>query len=192
MRILVENTWLFKPWLIQILDTNPRTSATIRTTTAPTMISGGSKENILPDQATAVVNFRLKPGDTIQDVVEMVEERIQDERVKVITAERRGLGGYPQSPLDSPFYTSLERLIRQSFDNPPVTPYLMLGGADACHYARICPNVYRFSPLRVNMEERKGVHGDNERIPVKDLGRMVQFFVQLIQRWDNLEMDSGG
>ena len=122
----------------------------------------------------------------------MVEERIRDERVKVILPNEGGWEATPQSPLDSPFYTSLARLIRQSFDNPPVTPYLMLGGADARHYARICPNVYRFSPLRVNMEERKGVHGDNERIPVKDLGRMVQFFVHLIQRWDNLEMDSGG
>ena len=186
LRMMAANLWLFKPFLLKILNSNPQTSAAIRTTTAPTMISGGTKENILPHEASALVNFRLVPGETSQDVIRLVSDRIQDDRVKSTIPGWGGWPASPQSPINTPFYLVLERLIRQNFDNPPVAPYLVLGGTDARYYAQICPNVFRFTPLSINSSDLKGVHGLNESIRVEGLVKMVQFFIQLIQQWDDV------
>ena len=55
---------LLEPLLLRALSGSPRSNATIRTTTAVTMVQGGVKENALPASARALVNFRILPGDT--------------------------------------------------------------------------------------------------------------------------------
>src|SRR5207245_10185972 len=65
------------------LEKSPLTAAMIRTTQAATIFQAGIKENVLPNNARAVVNFRLLPGDTIASVVERVRKIIDDPRVTV-------------------------------------------------------------------------------------------------------------
>lgn len=68
-RMVMANTWLFGQVIIKQLSGAPSTNALIHTTTAPTIIKGGVKENVLPSEATAIVNFRgLAPGDSIAAV----------------------------------------------------------------------------------------------------------------------------
>ena len=65
--------------------------------------------------------------------------------------------------------------------NAIVVPYLVLGGTDARHYARLSDNVYRFSPYRMGTEALELAHGTNERIGVAEYGDLVRFFIQLIR-----------
>ena len=64
-----------------------------------------------------------------------------------------------------------------------VAPSLVVFGTDARNYHAFCDNVYRFSPIILDPEDRKRVHGNNERIEVDALALMVQFFARLIQVW---------
>src|SRR5207245_6009419 len=68
-RVLLSNLWLFKPLVQHELQKTASTNATLRTTTALTLFNAGNKDNVLPGQADAVVNFRLLPGDTTDAVV---------------------------------------------------------------------------------------------------------------------------
>jgi len=61
-RIIMGNQWLFEGLIERIFSSSPAGSAVIRTTTAPTIISGGIKDNVIPAQARAMVNFRIIPG----------------------------------------------------------------------------------------------------------------------------------
>ena len=45
------------------------TDAIQRTTTAATIVKGGIKSNVLPSEASAVVNHRIHPADTIDSVI---------------------------------------------------------------------------------------------------------------------------
>ena len=54
----------------------PSGNAMLRTTTAVTVISGGNKENVLPESAEALVNFRLLPGDTVGDIETLDGKRL--------------------------------------------------------------------------------------------------------------------
>jgi carboxypeptidase PM20D1 len=179
----VANLWLFGGIVRRMLEAKQETNAVIRTTTAVTVISGGVKDNILPREAKASVNFRLLPGDRIEDVVTHVRRVIDDERVHIRRKEGFGSESSPLSPTDAPAYQNLERVIRQVFGDIPVAPYLVLGATDARHYVPICDHVYRFSPVPMTPEDLERVHGINERIDVEDMARMVKFFGQLIRVW---------
>jgi carboxypeptidase PM20D1 len=182
LQMKFANLWLFGGLERRKLLASPKMAASIRTTTAVTMINGGVKDNILPPQATAIVNFRLLPGDSVADVCNHIRRMVDDERVVLTTLP----GAHPApepSDTDSPAYRSLEKTIRQVFNNPPVTPYLMLGATDSRHFCGLSRNVYRFEPLLMTNTDLDMIHGVDERVSVEGLGRMVQFFQLLIQRW---------
>ena len=63
-RVVLSNLWLFKPLLLRELEKSGPTEAMVRTTTALTIFNAGDKDNVLPGNAAATVNFRLIPGDT--------------------------------------------------------------------------------------------------------------------------------
>ena len=63
-RVVLSNLWLFKPLLLREFEKSGPTEAMVRTTTALTIFNAGDKDNVLPGNAEASVNFRLIPGDT--------------------------------------------------------------------------------------------------------------------------------
>nr|WP_293834868.1 M20 family peptidase [uncultured Arsenicibacter sp.] len=180
-RLVFANQWLFSPVISSILGGTPAGDATQRTTTAPTIFKAGEKENVLPIDAVATVNFRILPGETIKSVTERVIEVIGDERVKVALIP--GTIGSEPSPVSDPDaapFGRVQRAIQSVFPEVIVSPYLMLGAADARHYTGICKNVYRFMPVRMSDETLKLLHGTNERIAANDYRQMIQFYIQLI------------
>ncbi len=183
MRMAFANLWLLKGLVTKSMRKSPKTDAAIRTTTAATVIKGGVKDNILPRDATAKVNFRLMPGDTIEDVKQRCENIIDDERVNINIGKDTSWEASAISPNSSTAYKSMEKTVRQLFGNIAVAPYLVLGGTDARYYYSVCENVYRFSPMASTPEDFDRIHGINERIGTKDMAKMVQFFIQLMQVW---------
>jgi carboxypeptidase PM20D1 len=61
-RALFANLWLTRSLVMRRLEHSPTTNAMVRTTTAPTIFRAGTKDNVLPSYARAVVNFRILPG----------------------------------------------------------------------------------------------------------------------------------
>src|SRR4051794_6659318 len=71
-RVVLSNLWLFKPLLLREFAKSGPTEAMVRTTTALTIFNAGDKDNVLPGNAEATVNFRLIPGDTQGSVIDHV------------------------------------------------------------------------------------------------------------------------
>ncbi|MBY0421075.1 MAG: M20/M25/M40 family metallo-hydrolase, partial [Parvularculaceae bacterium] len=95
-RLMLANLWLTGPLVAQSLSQTPVVAAAMRTTTAPTMIAGGVKENVLPQRAQAFVNYRIHPRDTVASVKARAEKLIDDPKVTVTV-----LGGNDPSPRSS-------------------------------------------------------------------------------------------
>ncbi len=181
-RMAFNNLWLFGGAVKNELAKSPNTNALMRTTTAVTMIEGGIKDNILPPHTAAKVNFRLIPGDSVEDVVEHVRRAVDDDRIK-IAPPVNGRGASSISPADSQAYLTLYDTIRGLFGDLPIAPMLVTGATDARHYSGICRNIYRFTPVITGYEDANRVHGVGERISVENLERMQQFFIELMQAW---------
>ncbi len=188
MQMAFANLWLFGGMVRRQLLADPETAAAIHTTTAPTIISGGVKNNILPSLAEAVVNFRILPGESIAEVCERVRKVISDERVTFEPMEGYSREPSPISPTNSAAYCHLVSVNEELFPESVSAPYIMLGATDAYNYCTISSQVYRYSPCIMQKEDLDRVHGINERISIDALGTMVQYFYSLIQRWSTPEM----
>jgi carboxypeptidase PM20D1 len=182
------NVWLFGSLLKRWLVPKPEMNASIRTTTALTIINGGVEDNTIPAEVKAIVNFRLLPGDTIADVLWHTKKIIKDERVKFTPVEGKFNEALPISPRNCPEYKSLRTVIRQVFENPPVAPFIMLGGTDCQHFVPVCDNIYRFTSLVMDESFSGLEHGIDERIPIQGMARMVTFYAQLMQVWGKKDM----
>jgi carboxypeptidase PM20D1 len=186
-RVVLANTWLFGGVLERLLAASPPANALIRTTTAVTLVQGGTKDNVLPGSAAAIVNFRLLPGDTSKSVLNHVLRAVNDPRVSVRFADPAKYSEVFEasnvSPSDSDAYQTVRSTVLQTFPGAIVVPYLVSAGTDARHYEDLTDNVYRFLPLRLASEDLERIHGPDERIRRGDFTRAVRFYYRLIKNF---------
>ena len=180
-RAVYANLWLFAPIVEPQLARVPTSNASIRTTTAETIVRGGVKDNVLPTEASAVVNFRILPGDTVQNVIDHVRDAIGDPGVK-ITVEPGAHDPSIISPADNDAFRTVQRTILEMFPEVAVvSPYLMLGATDSRSYQIVARNIYRFTPTVMEPDDFERIHGTNERMSIDAYARSIAFFVQLIR-----------
>jgi len=182
MKLVFRNLWLFGPVVQHILESSPDSNATLRTTAAATIFQAGTKDNVMPSRAAAVVNFRLLPGDTIASLMEHVRGVIDDPRVKLqpIPGEPPAEPS-PRSNATSPEFRLMQRTLAQVFPGTVVAPFVFVGATDSKHYAGLTPNIFRFAPMVLESEDVSRIHGTNERIGVDNFTRMIAFYAQLMR-----------
>ncbi|MBW1880508.1 MAG: M20/M25/M40 family metallo-hydrolase, partial [Deltaproteobacteria bacterium] len=163
------------------LTGKPSTNATVRTTTAATMFEGSEQDNVLPQQARAVVNFRIHPRDSVATVLEHVETVIDDPLVEVRRYGEVASEPSPVSRVDGPGYAAIERSIRAAFPEVIVAPSLLVGASDSRHYTAVARDVYRFNPAWLGPDDTARIHGTNERIGVENVGRAVRFYTAVLR-----------
>lgn len=187
-RILIANLWLTAPLVTRALAANPLGGALLHTTTSPTMLSAGIKDNVLPPEATAVVNLRILPGETVASVTDRVTRIVADPRLVVTRLDSVGVDPSPVSDTNAPAYRLLSRTISAMIpgEQPPVIPYLVMGGTDAKYWGAHSDRVYRFLPVPLGDGDRERVHGVNERVALRDYATAVGFFASLLQGLDTL------
>ena len=179
-RVLLSNLWLFKPLVQRELQKTASTNATLRTTTALTIFNAGNKDNVLPGQADAVVNFRLYPGDTTDDVIAHTQRVMAVPGLKVT----KGPGWSEASRVaskDAPGYQLINRTLRQLHPDVIVAPGLYIAASDSRYFDVVADDVYKFSPVRAKAEDLKRFHGTNERISTANYAELIQFYHQLIR-----------
>ncbi|MBR1209563.1 M20 family peptidase [Bradyrhizobium sp. JYMT SZCCT0180] len=179
-RVALSNLWLFKPLLIREFEKNGPSEATIRTTTALTIFHAGDKDNVLPGNAEATVNFRMIPGDTQASVTDHVRSTIRNDRIS-IKPFPGNTDPPPVTGTASPSFQMLNRTIREVFPDVIVAPGLMVGATDSRHFAGITDKIFRFSPVRANSDDLKRFHGTNERLSLEGYADMIRFYRRLIE-----------
>jgi carboxypeptidase PM20D1 len=179
-RLFLSNLWLFGPLARLSFAEDPAANSRIRTTTAATILHAGVKENVLPHEARAVVNFRILPGDSVADVLEHVRSQAGPE-VQVAARQATATEPSSESDVESPVFRMLQTTVGQVFPGTLVAPNLLGGGTDTKHYKDLTPNVYRFLPVQIQKEDLARIHGTNERVSVDHYAGAVRFFVQLLR-----------
>ncbi|NIG55133.1 M20/M25/M40 family metallo-hydrolase [Chitinophaga sp. Cy-1792] len=182
-RMAIANQWLFKGMLIKQLTANHTTNALVRTTTALTQMKGSDASNVLAPVVDFVVNFRLLPGNTEEDVRKHVLAAcsgfdVELENVREVREASR------VSSINSQGYKVMERTIQQYFPDAVVAPYLTIGGTDAYKYEIVSDHVYRFLPVAINNFEQQTIHNNNEYISIENYSRMIRYFETLMSEYD--------
>ncbi len=179
-KMAFANREIFKSLIISTYENaSGAGNALVRTTTAPTIFKAGIKENVIPTFAYALVNFRIIPGQTPEEILQFVTSTIDDDRIKL---EFQGFNTNPSkvSPVDSKGYQAINRSIKQVFNNALTAPNLVIAATDSRHFGEISDNIYRFVPYHINENNINSFHGIDEHILIEDYEHAIQYYKQLI------------
>lgn len=155
-------------------------AAMVRTTIAPTMLAGGSAANVLPEQASAILNLRIALNETVAGTVRRIRTQIRDKQVTVELVE--GNDPSPESASDNAQFQMISECVSESHPGTTTVPYIVMAATDSRFYHRFSPATYRFAPLKMSAELRATIHGVNERVAVTELYRGEIFHRALLQK----------
>ena len=182
-RMAFVNLWLFEPIVVRAMNATPAGGAGLHTTIAPTVISGGNKDNVMPPEAKASVNFRIHPRDTIKSVIDHVTKAVGDAQVEV-KAKPGAREASPTSDVKGARYGFVKRTIEKLVPGVIVVPNLMSGGTDSRYFQPMTANVFRMIPAVMGPDDLKGFHGTDERMPVASMGVIADYYATLITTMD--------
>lgn len=178
MKYVFANKVIFEPVIERILLGQPASAALIRTTIAPTIFQAGEQYNALPEKATAIINLRLMPGDSLEDVKKFIEDTIEDDDIKVTVT---GSEASKVSSINGWQFQSIQQAARNVYGNAVIAPYLMFAGSDARQYDRVSKNTYRFLPVQITSEDLNRMHGTNEHVSVENYLKAIKFYTEVIK-----------
>ncbi len=180
-KLIFANLWCFRPVLDLICRlSGGEMNALCRTTTAFTQASGSDARNVLPTQASLVSNMRLTPYDRVDSAVAYLKKAVKDDSVELTILESDEPSAVSQTGCES--WDKVASAVADTWKGCIVTPYLMVQCSDSRHYGRISDRVYRFSAMDLTSQERKTIHGNNERIRLECIERSVEFYIRLIRQ----------
>lgn len=141
-------------------------AATLRDTANPTMLNAGYKANVIPATAEAVVDCRVLPG-RLKAFEKEVDELIGPD------VSREWIVDLPsyETAFDGELLDAMNAAILAADPDARTVPYMLAGGTDAKHFARLGIRCFGFAPLRLppELDFSALFHGVDERVPVESL-----------------------
>ncbi|WMW82575.1 M20 family peptidase [Undibacterium cyanobacteriorum] len=186
----LTNLWLLRPVVEAQLRSSDASRALLQSTTALTIVQAGNKENVLPGQAQAIVNYRLLPGDSSSAVVAdlktaigtLLSEAEFSVRALPNAVEASRISSHRSLP-----YQILQQSIKDIFPEVVTAPGLMLGATDSIKFEELSDHIYKFSPVHANDRDLQRFHGTDERVSVSNYLDMIRFYYLYLSRASRLE-----
>jgi acetylornithine deacetylase/succinyl-diaminopimelate desuccinylase-like protein len=165
-----ENLWQFTHDLDD-LGLARQAHACTHLTIAPTVVHGGTKTNVIPDQVDLQLDIRTLPGQTARDVQDELDEILGDlaDRVTVLDPVDDPSTG---SPIETPLWDCLQRVTRALRPGATLVPFLTVGATDARFFRRAGSVAYGYGLFsdRITFGEFSAMfHGNDERVDQESL-----------------------
>lgn len=142
----------------------PVLDAVLRTGISPTIVAGGIRSNVIPREATATLNVRTLPGESIDSTVARLRRVVNDPLVALAVTSR----GHdsPAMSADNEFFRAVESAARRIDPAIVVVPYLSTGATDSADLRRAGIKAYGLLPFPLEMPDEERMHGNDERLPL--------------------------
>jgi acetylornithine deacetylase/succinyl-diaminopimelate desuccinylase-like protein len=155
-------------------------NAILRNTISLTGLQGSNKTNVIPAEASAEIDVRLLPDQSPDTMLATLKRIVADTAVHFQTLLE------PKAPFESPVNTDLFRAVeRAAKERDPsafVTSSMMTGATDRPSYRKLGIIAYGLDPFRVEAaDEQRGVHGNDERLSVENVGFGVRFLYDILR-----------
>lgn len=180
-KMLFANLWISKPFVKYALQQQQSTQPLVKTVSAITKFNAGIKDNVIPTHAEAIVNYRLIHGETVSDIKSKLEGLAKQLGIKVEHYGKSHSDPVPPASTRSDFYQALQKAINNSYPEAIVVPGTMIAMTDSRYYAKLTPNIYRFTPFVLTPKTAQSIHGINEALDIDDYLRGIDVYAELIK-----------
>ena len=176
------------PQAVERLSREPAYGSVMRTTCVATRLEGGHANNALPQRATAVVNCRIFPGHSLeevrQDLIRVLDDReitvryIADNGTISATApDRRAL---PPPPLVPEVSKALDSLVDATWPGLKVIPFMDAGASDAVYTSAAGLPTYGVAGIAIDRDDVRA-HGRDERVGIASFDTGNEFFYRYLK-----------
>lgn len=160
------------------LSALPPFNAAMRTTCVATRLEGGHADNALPQRARAMVNCRILPGHSVEEVQGALQRAVGDAAITVTPAER-DVASQP-SPLEPQLMAAIEALSPQFWPGIPVLPTMSAGATDGRFLRNAGIPTYGHSGLASDIFDVRA-HGKDERVRVASFDMGNEYLYRLVK-----------
>ncbi len=158
---------------------NPLVNALTLDTISLTSCTAGIKTNVIPAVCEATLDCRLLPGKPAERFIDELRAQIDDPQVQI---ERIFAAEGPSSPIEGELVTVIRDVVREHMEEALVMPTVCVGFTDSRTFRRLGVPAYGFSPTLATEDERRTIHGHNERIQVESLRLGLQILLGVVRR----------
>jgi acetylornithine deacetylase/succinyl-diaminopimelate desuccinylase-like protein len=160
--------------------TDPGAHALLRNTCSITRLEASDKINVVPTEAAMELDCRLLPDQDHAAFIAELETVINDPNVSIDTL----MAFTPAvSRSDGPLFQLIEAAIARRHDGARVVPGVSTGFTDSHFFRDLGIASYGFGPFVVAQEERRGVHGNDERLSVEALIEGTRLLIDVVEEF---------
>lgn len=155
-------------------------NAILRNTISETVLEGSNKTNTIPTEASAHLDIRLLPDADPQAFLATLKAVVGDTAVHwtPLLAPKTPL----ENPIDTPLFHAIERAAHERDPGALVTTPMLTGATDRPTYRAAGIVTYGLDPFKVERaDSQRGVHGNDERVSVENLGWGVHFLYDVLR-----------
>jgi acetylornithine deacetylase/succinyl-diaminopimelate desuccinylase-like protein len=173
---------------LERLSADPVERSITHTTCVATRLDAGHANNALPQRAQAVVNCRILPGHSPEEVRQQLVQVLADPAIAVsyqgsdgtLTDHAPAVRGFAPPPLLPEMLAPLDQLVASTWPGLKVIPGMSAGASDATHTSAAGLPTYTFSALSVDPSDDRE-HGRDERISVASFYQANEFFYRYLR-----------
>lgn len=158
----------------------------LHNTATPTIVRGGEKINVVPENITLEFDGRILPGygpDNLKDEMKtLLGKEVDTEIINFVKGPDR---------LDMGLYRFLGDILKQKDREGTPIPFVVSGVTDARHFSKLDIQTYGFTPMcfENGVDYTKLIHSANERIPLKALEFGEDAIYRLLTGYSNDKID---
>ncbi len=158
----------------------PVFNAVLRAGVSPVLLSGGIRSNVIPTEATATLNIRTLPGQSLDDVVARLVAAVGDPLVSFAVTERGD--DAPASDFRAPMFEALREATLLLDPDMVVVPYLSTGATDSARLRQLGMQAFGVLPFPMTQDDEDRMHGNDERVPLASLAFGTRLIYEAIAR----------
>ena len=166
-------------FMLSLQLSNPALNALFRNTCSLTRLEGSAKINVVPSEAYAELDCRLLPDQNPEAFLRDLNTIISDPGVTI----ERIMGFAPAvSSTDTELFEVIQATSEEFFPGSRVIPSVSGGFTDSHFFRDLGIVSYGYAPFVLQATERRGIHGNNERVSVENVERGTRVMTDLLRR----------
>ena len=151
----------------------------LRNTISITMLSGSKQTNVIPNTATCNLDVRLLPGESPEDFLKALTAVIADPSIKIENVNR--FKPPNSSPINTELFSLIARKTKEKHPGAVITTKMLSGYTESQLYRQLGITAYGWAPIYTTVDEDEGVHGNNERISVRNVREGTREFYEVVK-----------
>lgn len=160
---------------------DPLHYSTVRTSVVPTIIDAGFRKNVIPSEATAVLDIRMLPGEDVEGFYRELATIIDNPAIEIVPEDIYRPAA-PPSKIDNEMFQVIEAVSERLYPQSTTLPIMATGATDMSQLRAKGTSAYGIGPARTleEINSRFGAHSDDERVSEESLKELVRFLWHII------------